>query len=126
MKLRVKFLGLEAGGKSVVVLNREDAEDLGVSSLGRVRIVKKNKDIIAIVNTATKRIPRGTIGVYEEVRNSLDFKEGEETDVEMASFPSSVYSIRNKLSGRKLAYEEILEIIKDMVKGRISEIEIAA
>lgn len=28
MKLKVKFLELEAGGKSVVVLNKEDAEDL--------------------------------------------------------------------------------------------------
>ena len=41
-------------------------------------------------------------------------------------FPSSVYSIRNRLSGRKLTYEEILEIIRDMVKGHISEIEMTS
>ncbi|MEM3479144.1 MAG: AMP phosphorylase, partial [Candidatus Bathyarchaeia archaeon] len=41
-------------------------------------------------------------------------------------FPLSVYYVRNKLSGRKLTYEEIFEIVKDAVSGNLSEIEIAA
>jgi AMP phosphorylase len=126
MKLKAKFLGLEAGGKSVVVLNREDAEDLSVSSLDRVRIRGDGKEIVAIVNTATKLIEKGTVGIYEEVKNSLALKEGEEVDVEIAPLPTSVYFIRNKLRKRKLTYEEIFEIIKDIVKGKLSEIEIAS
>ncbi len=126
MNLTVRFLGLEAGGKSVVVLHREDAEDLAVSSLERVRIRARGGEIIAIVNTATRLIEKGTIGVYEEVRNSLDLKEEEMVDVEIAPLPTSVYSIRNKLTRRKLTYEEIVEIIKDMVKGNLSEVEIAS
>jgi len=126
MNLTVRFLGLEAGGKSVVVLHREDAEDLAVSSLERVRIRARGAEIIAIVNTATRLIEKGTIGVYEEVRNSLDLKEEEMVDVEIAPLPTSVYSIRNKLTRRKLTYEEIVEIIKDMVKGNLSEVEIAS
>jgi len=126
MKLKARILGLEAGGKSVVVLNREDAEDLSVSSLERVRLSKDNKESIAIVNTATKLIEKGTVGVYEEVRNSLGLEDGEEVDVEIAPLPSSVYFIRNKLRQRKLTYEEIREIIRDMVRGNLSEIEIAA
>ncbi|HIE18208.1 TPA: thymidine phosphorylase, partial [Candidatus Bathyarchaeota archaeon] len=84
MKLKAKILGLEAGGKSVVVLNKEDAEDLSVSSLERVRIVKDNKESIAIVNTATKLIEKGTIGLYEEVRTALGLEGGEEVEVEIA------------------------------------------
>jgi AMP phosphorylase len=110
----------------VVVLNREDAEDLSVSSLERVRIRKDGKEIVAIVNTATRLIEKGAIGVYEEVKNSLALKENEEVDVEIASLPTSVYFIRNKLRRRKLTYEEILEIIKDIVKGKLSDIEIAS
>lgn len=126
MELRTKFLGLEAGGKSVVVLNKEDAEDLGVSSLGRVRLKFGEKELTAIVNTTTKLISEGEIGVYEEVRNSLSLKEDVKIETEIAPFPTSVYFIRNKLLGRKLTYEEILEIIKDMVKGNLSEIEITS
>jgi len=126
MKLNVKFLGLEAGGKSVVVLNREDAEDLSISSLGRVRIRNDGKEVIAIVNTATKLIEKGTIGLYEEVKNALGLEEGKVVDVEIAPLPASLFFIRNKLRNRKLTYEEILEIIKDMVRGNLSEIEIAS
>lgn len=126
MKLQVKFLGLEAGGRSVVVLNREDAEDLGVSSLGRVRVRSNGKELTAIVNTTTKLIVEGQVGVYEEVRNALNLAEGVEIDVDLAPLPTSLYFIRNKLRGRKLTYEEVYEIIKDTVEGNLSEIEIAS
>ncbi|RJS85236.1 AMP phosphorylase [Candidatus Bathyarchaeota archaeon] len=126
MKLKARILGLEAGGKLVALLNREDAEDLGVSSLERVRIAKNNREAIAIVNTATKLIERGTIGIYEEVRAILDIEAEEEVDVEISPLPKSVHFIRNKLRQRKLTYEEILEIIRDMVRGNLSEIEIAS
>ncbi|HDM88859.1 MAG TPA: thymidine phosphorylase, partial [Candidatus Bathyarchaeota archaeon] len=68
MRLKARILGLEAGGKFVAVLNKEDAEDIGVSSLERIRVTKDNRECIAIVNTTTKLIERGMIGVYEEVR----------------------------------------------------------
>jgi len=126
VKLKARILGLEAGGKLVALLNREDAEDLGVSSLERVRIAKNNREAIAIVNTATKLIERGTIGIYEEVRAILDIEAEEEVDVEISPLPKSVHFIRNKLRQRKLTYEEILEIIRDMVRGNLSEIEIAS
>ena len=126
MKLKVKFLELEAGGKSVVVLNKEDAEDLGVSSLGRVRVKFNERELTAIVNTTTKLISEGVIGVYEEIKNALNLKEGVHIDVEITPFPTSLYFIRNKLRGRKLTYDEILEIVRDVVEGNLSDIEIAS
>ena len=122
LKLKAKILGLEAGGKSVVVLNKEDAEDLSVTSLERVRITKDDRESIAIVNTTTKLIERGTIGVYEEVRNALNLEGEEEVEVEIAPVPSSVHFIRNKLRQRKLTYEEIREIVRDMVRGNLSAV----
>jgi AMP phosphorylase len=126
MELKAKMLGLEAGGKFIVVLNREDAEDISVSSLDRVRIEGRSTEVIAIVNITTKLIEEGTVGIYEEVKNSLNLKEGAVVDVEIAPLPTSVYFIRNKLNRRKLTYEEIHEIIQDIVKGNLSEIEIAS
>jgi AMP phosphorylase len=126
MKLKVKLLDLEAGGKFIVILNREDAEDLGVSGLSRVKMSSGSKSMAAIVNVAVESVPRGYIGIYNEVKKYFNLKDGEEVDVEVAQFPTSVYYIRNKLNGKKLAYEEILEIVKDVVSGVLSEIEIAA
>ncbi|MDI6798890.1 MAG: AMP phosphorylase, partial [Candidatus Aenigmarchaeota archaeon] len=84
------------------------------------------KELTAIVNLTAKVVPKGNIGVYGEVRNSLDLKENEDIEVEVAKFPSSLSFIRSKLKGRKLSYEEIYEIVKDTVEGNLSEIEIAS
>jgi AMP phosphorylase len=126
MKLKSKFLGLETGGKSVVIINKEDAGEIGIRSLGRVRLQFGKKELTAIVNISTRFISRNFIGVSEEVSEKLGLKDGDELEVEIASFPISLNSIINKLKGRKLNYEEILQIVKDVVDGNLSEIEIAA
>ncbi len=126
MKLKVKTLGLEAGGKPIIILNKEDADDLGIKSLGRVKISSERKEITAIVNLTTKVIPKGFVGVYDEIRNALNLKDGAEVDVEIAKYPSSLQHIKEKLRGRKLFYEDIFEIVKDVVDGNLSETEIAS
>ena len=126
MKLKARFLELEAGGKSIVVLNKEDAEDLGVSSLGRVRVKINRRVVTAIVNTTTKFVSAGGIGVYDEVKKSLNLTEGVDVEVAFAPFPTSLHFVRNKLRGRKLAYGEIREIVRDVVERNLSDIEIAS
>ncbi|MCS7120408.1 MAG: AMP phosphorylase [Nitrososphaerota archaeon] len=126
MNLKSKFLGLEAGGKKVVVLNREDADDLVVTSLERIRVRKDSREITAIVNITDMLIEKGTLGVYREVKEALNLSDGDEVEVQVSPPPASVYFIRNKLARRKLTYEEILEIVNDVVKGNLSEIEIAS
>lgn len=126
MKLKSKFLGLETGGKPIVIINKEDAGEIGVRSLGRVKLQFKKKELTAIVNISTRFISRNFIGVSEEVSGKLGVKENEEIEVEIAPFPQSLSSIINRLRGRKLTYEEILQIVKDVVAGNLSEIEIAA
>ncbi|MEM1514627.1 MAG: AMP phosphorylase [Thermoproteota archaeon] len=126
MKLKVKLLDLESGGKFIVVLNRDDAEDIGVSGLGRVRILKGSKDVTAIANLAVESIPRGWIGVFNEVKSYLGIEDEEEVHVEAMDVPASVYYIRSKLVGKRLTYEEIYEIVRDVVSGRLSEVEITA
>jgi len=126
MKLKVKFLGLEAGGKLIVILNQEDAEDLGIRSLGRVRLCSSQKELTAILNITTRVVPKGHVGIYEEVRNSLDLKKDAEVEVGVAKYPSSLQHIKNKLKGKKLNYEEFFEIVRDVVEGNLSEIELAS
>ncbi|MDI6807053.1 MAG: thymidine phosphorylase, partial [Candidatus Aenigmarchaeota archaeon] len=126
MKLKTKLLGLETGGKPIVVLNVSDAEDLGIRSSARVELSYSGKKLTAIVNTSPKLIKIGMIGVSEEVKKSLGLKEENIINVEVAKFPASLQFIRNKLQGRKLSYKEICEIVKDVVEGNLSEMEIAS
>lgn len=126
MNLKVKFLGLESGGKPIVILNTEDAGDLGVHSLDRVRVSYKKNSVTAIVNVTEKIVEKGTIGLHEEVRTILGLKKEELVEVEVAKFPQSLYFIRNKLKGRKLNYDEIKQIVKDVVERSLTDVEISA
>ncbi len=126
MRLKVRALGIESGGKPIVTLSREDADELGITGSGRIRISKGKNEITGIVNVITKSVPTGIIGIYNEVAQLLKLKEGDVVEAEIAKFPSSLQFIRNKLKGKRLTRDEIFEIVKDVVEGNLNEIEIAA
>ena len=124
MLLKVKILNIDSGGKPFVFLNDQDADELNITASERVT-VKAKKKITAIINTSST-VKRGFLGVTEEVKKSLSLKPDSKVDVEIAPFPKSLQFIRNKLSGKKLLYHEIHEIVQDLVDGNLSENEIAA
>jgi AMP phosphorylase len=126
MKLKAKPIWIEALGKSVVILQVNDAEDLGTRSSDRVRLKYDGRELTVIVNTSRRLVKKGEIGVFEEVQKTLGLEGGETLDVDITSPPNSLSYIRNRLEGRKLSGPEITEIIRDTVRGDLSEIEIAS
>lgn len=124
MRLKVKILNIDSGGKPFVFLNDKDADELNVTASERATVQAKKK-ITAIINTSAT-IERGFLGVTEEVRKILSLKQNSRVNVEIAPFPKSLQFIRNKLSGKKLLYPEIHEIVQDLVDGNLSENEISA
>jgi AMP phosphorylase len=126
MKLVAKPIGLEAFGKSVVILHADDAGELGTRSSGRVLLNYCEKELTALVNTTSSFVARGEVGIYKEVQDRFGLHGGETVDVDVASPPTSLVYIRNRLEGRKLNEEEIAEIIRDSVRGDLSEIELAS
>jgi len=124
MMLKVKILNIDSGGKPFVFLNDKDADELNITASERVT-VQTIKKITAIVNISSI-IERGHLGVTDEVRKILSLKENNKIHLDIAPFPKSLQFIRNKLSGKKLLYPEIHEIIQDLVDGNLSENEIAA
>lgn len=124
--LKAMQLGLEMGGKAVAIMNSQDAERLGVLGLARITIRFGMVEHTAIVHTSPDLIYPGHIGIGKKAWIELGLAEGLNVEVEAAPFPASLFFIRNKLSGRKLVNEEILEIVKDTVAERLSDVEIAA
>jgi len=119
-------LGLEMGGKAVAIMNSQDAERLGVLGLARISIRFGMVEHTAIVHTSPDLIHPGHIGIGKKAWIELDLTEGLNVEVEAAPFPASLFFIRNKLNGRKLVDAEILEIVKDTVAERLSDVEISA
>jgi len=79
VKLKVKDMDIETGGTLVAVLNEKDASLLDLHVLDRVKI-RKRKEIETVVldiAESKKAVPKGTIGLFEEVITSLNLKKGE-------------------------------------------------
>lgn len=125
MKFIAKLLPIHSG-KFAVTMHREDALEIGVSEGDRVRILKSGKSLTAIVQIATGLIPKGNLGVYDEVRDELGLKDGDEIEVYPVGRPLSVEYIRKKLDGKKYSREELKSIISDIVEGNLAEVELTA
>lgn len=70
MELKTKILGIESGGKPIVFLNISDADELGVSASGRLRI-NSDKELTVIVNIASASVQKGYLGISDEVQKIL-------------------------------------------------------
>jgi len=125
MQLKAEILGIDSGGKPMVFLNTLDADEIGVTASERIRITSKANTITALVGIATT-IKKGFVGINEEVLKILKLKQHAIVDIEVAPFPKSLQFIHNKLTGKRLLYDEIHEIVKDVVQGNLNESEIAA
>jgi AMP phosphorylase len=125
MKFKVKPLGIRTGGKHIILVDDEYASRLGIHSSDRVEITHKKNKLIAIANVATE-FPKKTVGIYDEVQDKLQAKEGETITIKPAERPESLVFIRNKLNGQRLSTPEIKSIIQDVVERHLSDVELSS
>jgi len=125
VKINVRLLGIEAGGKPIVVMKNETAEDLGIRSLDRVRVSYSERMTIAIVNVASN-FPQNALGIYDEVRLGLGVKDGEEVDIRPAEKPESLRFLQDKIDGHRLSSSAIRAIIQDVIEHHLSDVELAS
>jgi AMP phosphorylase len=125
MQLIATSLEIEAGGPLIVVLNKDDAGELGVISSDRIFLKYKNQHAICIINISEESA-RGEIGVYKEVTKRLDLIKGAELRVEAARRPESLDFIREKINGQRLTTWKIERIVGDVIERHLSDIELAS
>jgi len=124
LKLRTRFLDIQAGETLVAVLNKDDADELGLMALDRVRLTTDEKDIVAILDVATRTVRKGEIGLYQDLKKHLG--EPSEIEVNPAVKPKSVRYITDRIRGRMLQAGEHRQIVKDVMDRSLSSLEIAA
>jgi AMP phosphorylase len=117
-----------SAGIPVAMVNEETASKIGVHAKDRIQITtltKKPKQIVTILDTVVGIVKKGEIAVSAELKKRLDLKKSQRVNIELAESPKSLIIIKSKLKGKKLSYNEISEIIKDVVNNSLSEVEIA-
>jgi len=125
MELIAEVLNITAGGRRIAILGEETASLLGVHSSDRICVAYGDQQIIAIANIAT-HFPQNRIGLYEEISETLGVKGDETVEVQLAQLPESLRYVRAKVRGERLREQDIVTIVKDVVKRHLSEVEIAA
>ena len=113
-------------GKYQVVLHDKDAEELGVHSQDRVKVGKNGDMVTAIVDTTDTAVEPGTAGVFVELQTRLDLQDGDQLKIQPADKPASIHHIRKKMRGGELSSDEIDQLVRDIVDGDISDIELSS
>jgi len=126
MKLKVKILDMDAGGKTIAIINSNDARGLGVHPLERVILKKGNKKITVIIDTTERFVKQGEIGVYDEVRKELKLKKGDIIKAEPRPQLLSKEYIRKKIDGGRLNYNEMKTIVSDVIQRNLNDLELSA
>ncbi len=126
MKLKARPFNIEVGGKPIVIMNGADTEALGLHALERVRVRNDGREIVAIVDVAKSLVHQGEIATTNQVNSYLNVKTGQALWISREKDPQSLSFIKKKLNGGRLEASELREIVKDTVKGDLSDIELAS
>jgi AMP phosphorylase len=122
MKLAADVTDLSASDP-VVLLNSDDALELGVGPDDHVRITGGSLAVTA-VSVSDTIVRKGVISLPQDVADRCSVRSGDEIEVDYSPMPESIRSIRKKIDGGKLHKEEIDSIVADTMEGNLSDKEI--
>ena len=127
MKLKVKDMDIATGGILRAILNEEDARKFDLYPEDRILLKKGKITVTAVVDVAEskKAVPPGKVGLFEEVLDKLKAKPNDNLEILPQEKPRSIALIKKKMDKFTLTPKEIDYIVKDIVNGELTDIELA-
>lgn len=128
MLLRVKRLDIHTGGPFISILHARDAEQLDVHYGDRILISHNNHKEIAVVDITHHKttVRPGSIGLMEELQAKLNARHGVKVRISIIPHAESTIIIGKKMAGRRLSSQEFFTVVKEIVRNRLTEAELAA
>jgi AMP phosphorylase len=119
--LSSRKLDVRAGDAMIAIINETDAAENGVNIGDKVSLefTGQRKPIIVSLDTTDSIVDEGEIGFFEDVWEKYRLKFGEVVKINLVPSSKAIASIRKKLLGGKLNYEEIYCIIKDIATDQL-------
>ena len=120
--MQLEAIAIDIGtSRPLVLLNTDDADELGAQPLDRVHIEQDGTATTGIVKRTDELVTRGTAGMTEplhRIRGTVD--------VTIAGTPRSVRYVRKKLDDVELQFAEHETIVRDIHDNRLSDVELSA
>lgn len=108
-----------------VVLNRADAERLGIREGETAMVGFGEIELYADVMETDSKVREGEIGLFEEIWQEYDLRPGTSIFVDIPEPSKSLDAISRKLKGQPLSKEDLEGIMKDIGSRKLKETEIA-
>lgn len=124
MKYAVKNLNLDAG-KPIVFLNREDAGRLRVHPGDKAVLSLGSKKEIATVDITSTFVRQGQLGISREISQYLGATKNALLGFEPLTQSESSQLLKQKHKCEPYTSDQLKNIMGDVVKGALSEAEIA-
>lgn len=127
--LRLTRLGIDTHDEAVVYMRKDchicRAE--GFTAHARILIRSNGNSVIATLNTTSDNLlPAGHASLSESAWERLDAKEGDLVSFEHPRTVDSLSYVRAKIYGHRLDDAEFDEIMRDIVAGQYSDIELSS
>lgn len=122
--LSSRKLDVRTGDAKIALVNEEDATENGLNIGDKVQLELEGsrKHVIVTIDTTDSLVEEGEIGFFEDVWDKYGIKYGEVVKISFLPPSKAVESIRKKLLGGKLEFEEIYSIIKEISQDKLGKI----
>jgi thymidine phosphorylase len=127
--LKVKDLGIDTYKENIVFIRADShvCRSEGFVALTRVVLSKNGNKIVATLNAVTSSILlKGEAGLSKEAMKQLAVQQGDTISISHLQPIASLANVRAKIYRKELSEPAFLEIIRDVLDGYYSNIEIAA
>ncbi len=121
---KTKKLDISTGDPLVVLMNTHDAYEYGFTKDRNVLLCWKDLCLYVSVNFTDTDVNAGELGMYAEIWEKYGIPGSDLVAIDIPEPPSSMESVRKKIKGQELTYEEIKEVIGDIANRRLNTIEI--
>ena len=122
--LRVKKINIRAGSAYIILINQADADRLGIMPGDELKLDWENKSIELYTDISSDLVKEGEFGLFLDIFDKFDIKENELLRLSFAKRAPSIKAIYKKLRGEVLNFNEVYQIIRDIVDRRLNELEI--
>ncbi len=123
--LKSKKLDLEGGKDLFVVLNKEDAEKIGLHDGDMAFLGYRDVEMYVKIILTDEKVREGEIGLYEELVDERFAPVNSKVFLDIPKPSKSLEAIKKKMEGGKLTEEELKAIMEDIGSRKLRETEVA-
>ncbi|MCL5011546.1 MAG: thymidine phosphorylase [Candidatus Marsarchaeota archaeon] len=124
MQFKARIIDIEAG-RHEIAINEQEAKQLDVELMDRVKVKRIGKEVTAIVTFSKTHVWNGEVEIFSETAAELNLNNGDYVEIQATSRPQSLDFIKKKLDKQIIQENEINSIISDLMQERLSDVELS-